>query len=258
MRTHLDTYILYSANSCKQATILFHLIGLLFISSFPSVISELRSYTCNNASTYADGSTFSSNLNRVMGDLVKNAPQTGFNTSSYGQSPNRIYGLLQCTGNISQQDCSICSQQANDSVLQLCGNSVGGRVWLDKCFVRYENFSFFSKLDTDGTLLENVNDISTSNLKSFRTTTSNLLSNLSDKAYNSANKGFAEGLAAYSSIGTVYGLVQCWRDISITDCKSCLQLATNNVYECCSMKQGAQALFNFPQTIDFQNYDKKS
>jgi len=240
---NFDKYNLYFAKSGKRVTILFHLIGLLFITCFPSVTSQVSSHTCSNASTYADGSTFSSNLNRVMGDLVKNPPQTGFNTSSYGQSPNRIYGLLQCTGNISQQDCSICSQQANDSVLQLCGNDVGGRVWMDKCFVRYEKFSFFSEVEANGILLENEKDISTSNLKSFRTTTLSLLTNLSYKAYNSANKGFAQGLAAYSSIGNVYGLVQCWRDISITDCKSCLQYAINSVYDCCSMKQGAQALF---------------
>jgi hypothetical protein len=109
---NFDKYNLYFANSGKQATILFHLIGLLFITSFPSVTSEVSSYTCNNASTYADGSTFSSNLNRVMGDLVKNAPQTGFNTSSYGQSPNRIYGLLQCIGNISHKTAqSVHSKQ---------------------------------------------------------------------------------------------------------------------------------------------------
>eukprot|EP00253_Pinus_taeda_P033217 PITA_33217 len=241
---NFNKYIfLYFGNSSKEAAILFHVIGLLLITNFPSVISELRSYKCNNASTYADGSTFSSNLNKVLGDLVKNTPQTGFNTSFYGQSPNRIYGLLQCTGNIPEQDCSLCSQEANKSVPQLCGNSIGGRIWLDNCFIRYQNFSFFSKLDTNGTLLEHVNDIGTTNLNAFRRSTLNLLSNLSNKAYNSANKGFAVGSAAYSSIGTVYGLVQCWRDLSITDCKSCLQLATDRIYQCCSMKQGAQALF---------------
>eukprot|EP00253_Pinus_taeda_P021262 PITA_21262 len=176
-----------------------------------------------------------------MGDLVKKAPQTGFNTSFYGKSPNRIYGLLQCQGNISKQDCSNCSQQANDSVIQLCGNEVGGRVWMDNCFLRYEKFDFISKLDTDGNYLENVNDIS-SNVNSFRSTTSDLLSNLSDQAYAPANKGFAEGTAEDSSFGTIYGLVQCWRDISIKDCKSCLQLARSNLYQCCSTKQGAQAM----------------
>lgn len=233
---------LSSANSLKHAAILFNLIASLFITSFPSVTSQIDSWACNNASAYADGSTFSSNLKRVMDDLLKNTPQTGFNTCSYGQIPNRIYGLLQCTGNISESNCSICSQQAIDSVLQICGNSVGSRVWLDNCFVRYENCSFFSKLDTDGKYLENKEDIDTGNIYKFRTATSNLISNLSNKAYVPGSNGFAEGSAPYSVNGSVYGLVQCWRDLSIRDCRSCLQIATEALYTCCSLKQGAQAL----------------
>jgi serine/threonine protein kinase len=144
---------------------------------------------------------------------------------------------------MSQQHCSTCSKLANDSVRQLCGNATGGRVWLGHCFLRYDNSTFFSKLDTDGTYLQKrLNDVGTYNLNNLRTTTSKLLSNLSEKAYAPANKGFAEGFAAYSSIYTVYGLVQCWRDISIKDCRSCLQLARDNLYNCCSLKQGAQAL----------------
>jgi len=240
---NFDKCNLYFANSWKQATILFYLTGLLFITTFPSVISELRLHACNNASSYADGSTFSSNLNRVMGDLVKNAPQTGFNTSFYGESSNRVYGLLQCIGNnISQKDCSICSQQARDNVRQLCGNDIGGQEWRNNCFLRYENYSFFSKLDTDGDDLENANDIVTSNLSNFQTTTSNLLSYLSDQAYYPANKGFAQGTVEYPSVGTIYGLVQCLRDISIKDCRSCLQSARNRIYKCCFTKQGAQSL----------------
>eukprot|EP00253_Pinus_taeda_P024153 PITA_24153 len=232
----------YFVNSSKAGAILFHFIALLVITSFPTVISQVSSSKCNNASTYADGSTFSSNLNTLMGDLVKDTPHTGFNTSFYGKSPNRIYGLLQCTGNISLEDCSICSQQAYDNVLQLCGNDVGGRVWLDSCFLRYENFSFFSEVDTNGTYLANTNKMSTSNLYDFRTTTSNLLFNLSNEAYNFANKGFAQGSATYSVNSTVYGLVQCWRDLSLNNCRSCLLLATNKLHGCCSLNEGAQAL----------------
>eukprot|EP00253_Pinus_taeda_P009636 PITA_09636 len=242
MRNFHKYNCLYFANSCKQAAILFHFIALLFISNSTSVLSDSERYfLCNNASTYADGSTFSSNWHRVMGDLVKNTPQTGFNTSSYGQSPNRIYGLLQCTGSISLQECSVCSQQANDSVLQLCGYDVGGRVWMDNCYLRYENYSFFSQLDTTlYSYLVNSNNIS-SYINSFNTTTSDLLSNLSNEAINSPNKGFAEGSAAYSSIDTVYGRVQCWGDISIMDCRYCLLNAIKvfkNDYE----RQGAELL----------------
>ena len=119
----------------------------------------MRWYTCNNASTYAAGSPYSSNLDKVMGDLVNNAPETGFNTTFYGQSANStVYGLVQCAGNISPQDCANCSREARDRLQQLCINDMGGRIWMGICFLRYENNSFFSKLDlTIGQELENAN-----------------------------------------------------------------------------------------------------
>eukprot|EP00253_Pinus_taeda_P002855 PITA_02855 len=243
MRNSEKCNLYFAANSWKQATVVFYLITFLFITGFPSVISEMRYFICTNGSSYAGGSTFSSNLNRVMSDLVKNAPQTGFSISFYGQSPNRIYGLLQCIGNnVSRKDCSNCAQQASNSVRQLCVNDIGGQEWQERCFLRYQNYSFFSKLDTHGDYLENAKLIVTNNLIDFKITTSNLLSNLSDQAYHPANKGFAQGSTGYPSVGTIYGLVQCLRDLSIKDCRSCLESARNKIRGCCSMKQGAQAL----------------
>jgi len=171
-----------------------------------------------------------------------NASQTGFCTSSYGESPNIIYGLLQCSEDISRQDCSSCSRDALHALMQLCGNTTGGHLWLDNCFLRSDNSSFFSTLDTNGPYLEKVADISTSDVNSFTNATVNLLSNLSSKVYVHAEKRFAEGSAAYSSLGTVYGQVQCRRDVSNKDCRSCLQYAMDNLYGCCYMKQGARAM----------------
>jgi len=240
--TNFNGYNLYLASSGKQATVRFLFIGFLLISSFP-LVAYLHSYECNNASAGAEGDTFWGYFTYVMSDLLANAPETGFKTSSYGESPNIVHGLLQCSGSISQKDCSICSRKALDAVIQLCGNSTGGRVWLDNCFLRYDKSSFFSKLDTHGNYVENVKDISTNDPKKFSNATFNFLSNLSDTAYVHANKGFAEGSVAYSSGGlTIYGLVQCWRDISIKDCRSCLEFARKSLYDCCSMKQGARAL----------------
>eukprot|EP01018_Ginkgo_biloba_P040983 Gb_25548 [translate_table: standard] len=44
---------------------------------------------CNNATIYANSSKFVSNLNRLMDELVSKTSETGFNISSYGQSPNK-------------------------------------------------------------------------------------------------------------------------------------------------------------------------
>lgn len=115
---------------------------------------------------------------------------------------------------------------AINNVGQLCGSKIGGYTWQNKCFLRYENYSFFTELDTDWNSWLNETDIVTTNLTNFRVTTSNLLTNLSDQAIEPANKGFAQGSTIYPSIGTIYGLVQCLRELSLRDCRSCLQLAT--------------------------------
>ncbi|GLJ19712.1 hypothetical protein SUGI_0357150 [Cryptomeria japonica] len=176
-------------------------------------------YTCDDSSNFTDGSTYSTNLNLVINDLFHNAPQSlGFNTSSHGQSPNKVYGLLQCTGNISAERCSNCVLEANSSIHQRCPN----------------------KIDTSGggTIFSGV-EIN-SDWEAFESTAISLLSTLSDKAYISANKGFSVGVANYSASEKLYGLVQCWRDISVQDCKTCLVTAREELKGCCYRKPGVQ------------------
>ncbi|XP_059075972.1 cysteine-rich receptor-like protein kinase 15 isoform X2 [Cryptomeria japonica] len=217
-------------------------LPLLFLMIFPFVLCEYRWSICDNSSTYTEGSAYSTNLDRVMSDLSRNAPQSsGFNTSSRGPSPNKVYGLLQCLGYISAANCSNCFMEANSTIQELCANDVGGRVWIDNCFLRYDNSNFISTLDTNFALLENTKSV-TNNIQDFKSTTSGLLSNLSDKAYTAEINLFAVGSANYSTSHNIYGLVQCWRDISINDCKSCLFQARKALEQCCSSRQGAQAM----------------
>ncbi|GLJ35377.1 hypothetical protein SUGI_0711470 [Cryptomeria japonica] len=219
----------------------FPILLLIFVMKISSVIS----YTwpsCNNDSIYANGSPYSSNLNQVMNDLLRNIPQSsGFNTSSFGQTPNKVYGLLQCIGNVSIKKCSDCARNSNNSFEEVCPNSIGGMILKDDCFLRYDNYSFFSQLDNVPEYDWFKDDIS-ANIDDFKATTSSLLYNLSNSAYNPANKGFAMGSANYSKSNSVYGFVQCWRSLSIKDCKECLFRTRNLLEDCCSGKEGAQAM----------------
>eukprot|EP01018_Ginkgo_biloba_P036207 Gb_02280 [translate_table: standard] len=209
----------------------------LLFTTFHSGMSDTRPAICN-INAYASGSQFGSNLNRVLEDLVQKTSETGFNTSSYGESPNKVYGLLQCRGDASQVECSTCSLEANASVKEHCPNRIGGRVWLEMCFVRYENYSFFSMLDTIGPNFINTKNLSNAASKN---TTKDFLNNLSIQASEPANKGFAVGSDLHFS-NELFGLVQCWRDISLDNCTTCLSKATDSLYECCSQSRGAQAM----------------
>eukprot|EP01018_Ginkgo_biloba_P036203 Gb_02277 [translate_table: standard] len=200
-------------------------------------MSDTRPSICNN-NTYASGRKFASNLNRLLEDLVQKTSETGFNTSSYGESPNKVYGLLQCRGDASQQQCYNCSLEAKTSVKEICANRIGGRVWLEMCFVRYEKYSFFSVLDTQGPSRMNIYNVTN---EASKNPTWRFLTKLSIQTSEPTNKGFAVGSDFHFS-NEFFGLVQCWRDISLDDCKTCLSNATDFLYKCCSQCQGAQAL----------------
>ncbi|XP_057848284.1 putative cysteine-rich receptor-like protein kinase 9 [Cryptomeria japonica] len=232
----------------------FSILLFFFVMNFSSVISDYRWHECNNGSTYSEFSAYSANVNRVMTDLFKNSHQSsGFNTSSFGQTPNKVYGLLQCFGNLSAEKCSDCAQQANSSLMEHCANDIGGLVFMDDCFLRYDNSSFISTLDTNlYKILWNPSEVS-SNIDDFKATTSSLLSNLSNLAYNPANSRFAIGSANYTTSQIVYGLVQCWRDLSINDCRKCLVKARNTVEDCCSVNQGGRALLG-SCVVRFESY----
>eukprot|EP01018_Ginkgo_biloba_P036587 Gb_35038 [translate_table: standard] len=230
---------------CRQTILAFYFV--VVIAYLLVGMSKADLTMCNNATIYTNSSTFVSNLNRVLDELAEKTSETGFNTSSYGRSPNAVYGLLQCRGDLSQQECYNCSQKAKMSIRQSCGNDIGGRGWFDTpsykgfgCFLRYENYSFISTLDTLGYYLWNLNNIS--NPDEFDHTVRSLLHNLSVKASSPTNKAFAAESSIDSLFRTINGMVQCWRDISVSDCQSCLSTAIETLFGYSHGKQGGVAV----------------
>eukprot|EP01018_Ginkgo_biloba_P036198 Gb_08946 [translate_table: standard] len=98
--------------------------------------------------------------------------------------------------------------------------------------------SFFSVLDTEGPSLVNPHNVTNEASKNPNWI---FLTKLSIQASEPANKGFAVGTDFHFS-HKFYGLVQCWRDISLDDCITCLSTAINFLYDCCSQSQGARAM----------------
>jgi hypothetical protein len=148
----------------QTINLFYRIVAILIIITLHSQICKaFQLFQCNYNLNYTKGSKFESNLNTVMNRLVQNTSQTGFNTSEYGQSPDKIYGLLQCMGDTTGDQCHNCSQQANTNLLKNCGNARGGLIWPDNgCFLRYENYSFFGHLDqsNERTFLSNPQNVS--------------------------------------------------------------------------------------------------
>ncbi|GLJ37782.1 hypothetical protein SUGI_0767950 [Cryptomeria japonica] len=184
-----------------------------------------------NGDHYTNGSKVERNINTVVNHLVQHTSSSGgFNTTVEGQSPDLISGLLQCRGDTTDKECHACSMEANTTIRQQCGNCIGRRVWLDKCYLRYERGHFIGNLDGTSYLVQN-NLLNATDPEAFGSAVKGLLSDLSVKVTESSYLYSSDSAEDYSSSTKIYGLVQCWRDISVEGCASCLDNAIRNLVE---------------------------
>ncbi|XP_057820180.2 cysteine-rich receptor-like protein kinase 10 [Cryptomeria japonica] len=197
-------------------------ISLLLIIPCLRLCKAAETY-CNTGLNFTDGSKLEQNRNIVVNDLVQHAPSSGsFNSSVSGQSPDQIYGLLQCRGDVTAEECYACSLEMNSTIRRLCAHAATAFVFVnDKCYLSYDTSNFIGKLDNT-TQLYRLNGENATDPAAFSSALKGLFSNLSAKVGESPNM-YASGFTSeYSQITKIYGLIQCRRDISGEDCKACL------------------------------------
>ena len=224
---------------CRLCWMALLLIGLqcnvLSISAVDGQ-SDPFIYGLCNVNKYTNGSEYESNVNMVLQSLVKAtaAPNGGLATYDYGG----VYGLVQCRPDVSHPDCQSCSAAASQLAYQDCPNAIGARIQLGFCFIRYENYSFASNLDTKVSYaLENVK--SSHDIQAFNHTLANLMETLAGEAPLNVNR-FATGAWVVNSSVTVYGLEMFLTTLAAPDCGMCLREAIRAMDECCSSQIGAQ------------------
>lgn len=194
--------------------------------------SEFISYNlCENITAYARGSTFETNLKLLFTSLIQNTSKTGFFNDTLGNIPDRVYGLSLCRGDISASNCTNCITTASQNLTQLCPYNRGAIVWYEVCMLRYSNKYFFSDLDTNGYTVYNPQNWS--DPYQFEQAVVKMMSSISRDAAQSG-KMFSTGMVNLTVSDSIYGLVQCTRDLTGDQCHECLnasmQILEENYY----------------------------
>ncbi|GLJ38393.1 hypothetical protein SUGI_0781780 [Cryptomeria japonica] len=168
-------------------------------------------YAACNVEKYSNGSQFDTNLEALLKTLTEKAAYAGFGASVYGQeTPNK----------------------------------------LDHCFLRYENYTFLSDLDTNHWYeLVNVNNNTDIH---FNAAIRDLLADLSSRAPASPIM-FALGSSVVSSNVSIYGMEMWWRDMSKDACASCLSKGYEELFSIASQRVGAQ-IFMGSCTLGYEIY----
>ncbi|MCO5563854.1 hypothetical protein L7F22_017503 [Adiantum nelumboides] len=170
--------------------------------------------TCMRNATSRLSSTYSRNLDTTLQNLTALSSQgTRYATTTSGSGAgNTVYAMFQCRGDQSRDLCWECMQNATVRLPQhVCPNSLGARIQLDGCYLRYDNQYFF-QLDT--TYAIGYCYAPTSDPVAL-VTIANLVENVTKLAPQQG------GFAAASAIGE-YAAAQCLGYLSESECSACL------------------------------------
>ncbi|GKV42327.1 hypothetical protein SLEP1_g49738 [Rubroshorea leprosula] len=137
-------------------------------------------------------------------------PNSGFYKTTAGEKSEKIYGLVQCRGDVSAANCANCTNKSVAVALQDCLKSKTVKVWFTWCYLRDSDQPFFSVWDKS----------------TYKVPTHD------DPSVGSQGFNFLNGLAAATLMlqarvlnvgqsGKGYGMVQCTRDISRANCSKC-------------------------------------
>ncbi|XP_021290173.1 cysteine-rich receptor-like protein kinase 10 [Herrania umbratica] len=126
---------------------------------------------------------FNETLHKLMGVLLTEASSGSTSKFAAGDmnftSSEKIYGLVQCTPDISKSDCRICLQGAIGELSECCGRKQGGRILRPSCIAWFELNLFYDSNTIDApslsppgpsTSVDIVPPVITNNRESSRTT----------------------------------------------------------------------------------------
>ncbi|OAY77969.1 Cysteine-rich receptor-like protein kinase 2 [Ananas comosus] len=193
---------------------------------------------CGNSSSLS-GSVFAINFVPAMDNLSSAVTSNGYGTAVMGQAPNAVFGLGQCMEDLNPTDCKLCFSEIR-SLLPKCYPNTTGRLYLDGCFGRYANYSFFNDaIDSlDQSVCTTGNNSASPN--DFGKAVGAVIGNVTTEAIRS-NKGYAVASASVANT-SAYALAQCWQNLSQSLCSTCLNAAASSIVSCLPAVEG-RALF---------------
>lgn len=119
-------------------------------SFFGQVATRPGVYLFNTANV-TDKDRFTRVLNNTMKEAAVEAARGGLGEKKFATRDANIngfqnlYNLVQCTPDLSGEDCGTCLTEAIGSLPECCDGKLGGRVLFPSCNIRYEVYPFYSQ-----------------------------------------------------------------------------------------------------------------
>ncbi|KAI3889551.1 hypothetical protein MKW92_038705 [Papaver armeniacum] len=144
--------------SSEEAVITFKELTVLKYSakSFFTIMRDKPSFTLPNANSVTNPEEFNSGFDKLTKNLLAEVASNGVSSSSSSTNKKlyaigdieitpsqKIYGLAQCSSDISVNNCTQCLRGEIDDIRKRFSGREGGRVICWSCYFRYETSPFY-------------------------------------------------------------------------------------------------------------------
>ncbi|KAK1301475.1 Cysteine-rich receptor-like protein kinase 2 [Acorus calamus] len=152
-----------------------------------------------------------------------------FGISSTGSDPDKTYGLVQCYNHLSQVECDLCFFKLR-TVVPFCYPSISARVYLDGCFLRFDDYDFYKEAlgPTDHPICGNTTRYGPAFVVSAGMAVAAAVSQAE------VNGGYGEGRESSST----YAMASCLRTLDAGGCRECLSNASASARRCLPWSEG--------------------
>ncbi|KAG4124042.1 hypothetical protein ERO13_D10G015900v2 [Gossypium hirsutum] len=218
------------------STNFINLVLLLTVLSLLSPATEAQQHrfgipSCPNTTTFTINSTYQANRDTLLSSLSSNVTRGVFfyNTTA-GKSPDMVYGLFLCRGDISTSTCQACVTYAATHISRRCPLDKTAVVWYEECFLRYSNRNIFSVVTETPTIYflsgrSSVVTISEEDrFEQFVLKVINETIAMAESRPAGVSK-YVTRVENISSFQTLYIRVDCTPDLLGADCGRCLRRA---------------------------------
>ncbi|KAJ6999590.1 hypothetical protein NC653_010344 [Populus alba x Populus x berolinensis] len=224
-----------------QALLAMCFLIILLSMLFALVLADPLFKICSTTEygDYDQKSPFGKNVKIVLETLTSITSSTGYNSAAIGEFPDKVTGKALCRGDVTSSACQTCLRDASQKLLKDC-ESKEAIIWYERCQIHY-SFQNITSLDVYAGKYPDMesHNKSVSDPVHFYDNVRFLMDTLSNEAaLNRSKLMFETGEIKFSRNETIYGHVQCTRDIREDECHKCLSSALIDLKGCCSSKQG--------------------
>ncbi|XP_031500609.1 cysteine-rich receptor-like protein kinase 2 [Nymphaea colorata] len=231
-------------------------LQLLLLCASTTIMADPRSNTlfvsCSKDLEH-NTTAYVPNFLNTMDNISNQVRTDQFGLSVKGSGPDSSYALAQCYGDLSTLDCVLCYAEAR-TLLPQCFPFNGGRLFLDGCFMRGENYSFFDEIYGWPDRINCTNSAPKSS--AFAALARQVVGRLVMDASGSSGRFSRAAVTAGNE--SVYGLANCWRTVNASRCRECLTNASAALLGCLP-NSGGRAMYTgcflrFSDTDFLNNY----